>query len=257
MSTDGHTGLVDFDRLRACLATLSAEYPDFLRRAVLIGGGACWFYRAMLERGTDPDFKVPSFTTEEESRWLSKDMDFTGLMAHEAGDLMPDRWVPDETGRRHLSINGVRLGFAQMGFWLDAETARQTCRRGRVLGPNGTPVDFLVVDPIALYREKQYAAERRNAPGDRPHLALLREFLRREAVRQVDELLRDPSLDRERECVDFLRRLRDTDAEILRDGRVRRRMTAARETTPGSLAIRQAAAAVAPFCDDDSDASRG
>lgn len=221
MSSDEAVVRVDFDGLRRCLSTLSEEYPDFLMRAVLIGGGACWFYRALLERADDPDFRTPEFSPDEEERWLSKDLDFIGLMGFEAEQLMPQRVHTDEKGRTYIAVDGVRLGFAQMCFWLDSETARATCRVGRVVGPSGQDVDFFVADPVSLYREKEYAAQRRNAPGDALHLALLREFLGWDIVNHARGFIGDPSLANERKCFELYRRALSLAPEVVGDPRVR------------------------------------
>ncbi len=248
MSTDDGQLRVDYDRLRACLGTLSREHGDFLRRTVLIGGGACWFYRALLNRVDDPEFSVPSFSPEEESLWLSKDLDFTGLMGHEAEALMPRRVVTDEAGRSYIAIDGIRLGFAQICFWLDADTAKATCRRGRVTGLNGEAIDFFVADPVSLFREKQYATERRNAPADSLHLALLREFLGWDVIHHVRGFLADPALDQERKCVEFLKSVKSLAPEILCDPRVARRgVLDAGDSTRNSPAMMQAATVLKPF----------
>ena len=114
-------------------------------------------------------FRVPVYSADDESKWLSKDLKFTGLMGHAAEELMPQRVIKDDAGRSYLSMEGVRLGFAQMCFWLDSDTAKQNCRHARIEETNREPVDFFVADPVSLYREKQSAIGRRNAPGDPPH----------------------------------------------------------------------------------------
>ncbi len=52
-------------------------------RLVLVGGSACMFYRALLEKYADPDFLAPRFSEAEEKLWLSKDVDFMGMTKEE------------------------------------------------------------------------------------------------------------------------------------------------------------------------------
>jgi hypothetical protein len=44
----------DWNRIRAALRLLHEVFPGFLENVVLIGGGACWFYREALRQWADP-----------------------------------------------------------------------------------------------------------------------------------------------------------------------------------------------------------
>ena len=157
----------------------------------MIGGGACLFYRARLRQANDPDFSVPSLSLIHEQSWLSKDLDFTGIFSGDALELLPQMVVRDAAGREFLEVEGVRLGFAQVGLTLDPELALETARTGEFEW-EGEPVQFLVADPVTLFREKQALVERRNQPGDTLHLALLGDYSAWEVTTAVERLL-DPA----------------------------------------------------------------
>ena len=73
--------------------------------------------------------------------------------------MLPALIQTDSDGNRMLKVNGVRIGFAQVGVTFDPEEAFTRARVGQFLdGPD--LVEFLVIDPVTLYREKQAAAER-------------------------------------------------------------------------------------------------
>jgi hypothetical protein len=56
--------IYDWERVRAALKLLAARFPDFFPDWVLIGGGACWFYRESLKLAHDQDFPAPVCTPE-------------------------------------------------------------------------------------------------------------------------------------------------------------------------------------------------
>ena len=68
--------IYNWERVRAALKLLSEAFPDEFPNWVLIGGGASWFFREQLKRANDPDFRVPAYSSDEETIWLSKDVDF-------------------------------------------------------------------------------------------------------------------------------------------------------------------------------------
>ena len=79
--------IYDWERVREALKLLAARFPDDFPNWVLIGGGACWFYRESLRLAKDPDFTPPDCTAAEEQIWLSKDVDIMGLTEEEAAGL--------------------------------------------------------------------------------------------------------------------------------------------------------------------------
>lgn len=216
---------VDWERAKLCLAALQHESPAFLRRALLIGGGACWFYRHSLRRADDPDFRVPSLAPELEARWLSKDLDFTGIFSGDAFALLPQLAVRDAQQREFLQVEGVRIGFAQVGLTIDPEEAMQHCRVVRFTGTGGQPVEFFVADPVTLYREKLALVERRNAPADPLHLAVLADYVRLEICQRAEQLCARATLTETKAGLNFLRLVASRAPELPTDERVVRRVS--------------------------------
>ncbi len=218
--------MVDWDRLKRCLAALHESSPAFLSRGILIGGAACWFYRALLRKASDPDFPVPPFRPDEEQQWLSKDIDFTGIFSVDARELLPDSIVTDKNGNVHLQIEGIRLGFAQTGIVLDPESARENCRVGRFQITPEKSVEFFVIDPVTLYREKTALRERRNGWNDRLHLQLLTEFVGWDVCEHARRLLSANGLAETQLCLKFLRLAEKGALEIFQLPKVRHRLEA-------------------------------
>jgi hypothetical protein len=216
----------DWPALKRCLARLHREARPFLGRALLIGGGACLFYRARLAAAGDPDFTVPTLAPEAEQLWLSKDLDFTGVFSGDALELIPQFVTRDSAGREFLEVEGVRLGFAQVGLTIDPERALETARTGE-FEADGALVHFLVADPVTLYREKQALVLRRNQPGDALHLALLHDYLAWEITVAAGELLTESTLLPVPEARLHTTLLTDAShrvPEILRDARIQSRL---------------------------------
>ena len=118
----------------------------------MIGGAACWFYRHQLKKAGDPDFQVAPFAREKENQWLSRDLDFTGIFSQEALHLLP-HLVVEHKGRKHVEVDGVRLGFAQVGLTIDPEEALTNARVAAIT-VEGRVVEFLVADPLTVGAEK-------------------------------------------------------------------------------------------------------
>jgi hypothetical protein len=175
------TKRVDWSGIKQCLALLHAASPIFLTRSLLIGGAASWFYRIQLQNARDPDFREPPETERTREIWLSKDIDFTGIFRGDAYELLPAFLEKADGGRTILQVNGVRVGFAQVGVTFDPEEAFARARIAE-FQEGGHAVQFLVMDPVSLYREKQALAQKRNQPNDALHLSVLKEFLAWEFV---------------------------------------------------------------------------
>lgn len=194
---------------------------------MLIGGGACLFYRARLAAAGDPDFRVAPLDPETERLWLSKDLDFTGVFSGEAMELVPHLVVCDAAGHEYLEVEGVRLGFAQVGLVLDPERALETARTGEFETESGT-VEFLVADPVTLfYLEKQALVQRRGQPGHSVDLALLHDYVAWEVVHAAERLLAGPeslSVGETRHWLALLTDAAHRAWEITRDPRLRRRL---------------------------------
>jgi hypothetical protein len=217
---------VDWVGVKRCLSILNRETPTFLSHSLLIGGAACWFYRTQLEAVNDPDFKLPEEATAE-NLWLSKDIDFTGIFRADAYEMLSSHVENDPTGNRILKVGGIRIGFAQVGVTFDPEEAFQRARVGRF--PDGTTtVQFLVIDPVTLYREKQALAAKRNQPNDHAHLAALTEFLCAEVTKLAESYVQNSSADlsEQNEAISFLLEVKGRAPEILQDPRLSNRIKA-------------------------------
>lgn len=227
---------VDWEQAKRCLAALHRESPAFLSQALLIGGAACWFYRYSLQRAADPEFPVPPRTPAQDLLWLSKDLDFTAIFSADALTLLPRLSRQDrEIRREFLQVEGVRLGFAQVGLTIDPEEAMQRCWVGSFAADSGMKVEFFVADPVTLYREKLALTERRNAPADSLHLALLAEFVRREVCLRAEQLGEPDALALAKQALNFLTLVRDRAPDLLADERVRRRVNTRLERKDRSL----------------------
>ncbi len=222
MQTEPRT--VDWERIKHCLAEIDGASRDFLRQALLIGGAACWFYRHQLKKADDPDFKATQLTPENESRWLSRDLDFTGIFSQDALQALP-HYVVEHGGRKHLVVNGVRLGFAQVGLTIDPEEAIKDARVA-AFSAGGKIVEFLVADPLTLYYEKCKLCLQRGLPNDHLHKELLFDYLAYELSVGAERLMGEPRLPaREANLVLKLWiNVKNKTPEILEDCRLRKRV---------------------------------
>ena len=146
--------------LKAGLRDLHEQNPDFLSKAILVGGAACMFYRAVLARSQSPLFPVPDPGPEGEAAWLSKDVDFTHVQRE---DLPASPIIP--------------LGLLQSGVRLSALDYAETVRTSALEFEDGCIVPILVADPLELYREKQACVAKLRRPQDQVHLDLLEVYL--------------------------------------------------------------------------------
>lgn len=219
---------VDWERIKRCLTVLHRDARPFLSRALLIGGAACWFYRIQLRQAADPDFPVPALAPQTEAQWLSKDLDFTGIFGGDALLLMPRQLLRETDGVPHIEVEGVRLGFAQVGLTIDPEEAMGTAEVA-TFQAGEQRVEFLVADPVTLFREKQALAQRRGALHDGLHLALLQSYLAWRLTRATEQFLEAdgqlPAAEARAQAALFAA-LKAKAPEILRDERMLRRLHA-------------------------------
>jgi hypothetical protein len=214
---------VNWELAKSCLVELSREAPSILSQGVIIGGIACWFYRHLLSKTQDPDFRVPVLSAEQEQLWLSKDIDFTNFFAQDARELLKEHVVQDAQGRVYLKIADIPIGFAQVGVTFDPESAWVQSWVGTFTWSEKF-VQCRVLDPITLYREKLALSQRRGYESDRLHCALVAEYLRFETCRQVLSLVAAKSLEERTTALRFLLCIRDRASEICRDERLSRRI---------------------------------
>lgn len=100
--------IYDWERVRAAMKLLAEEFPAEFPTWVLIGGGACWFYRATLQEAGDPEFRMPPVGPDDEINWLSKDVDFMGLTEAEAAALLQS---PFNSETHTISYRGLEVDF--------------------------------------------------------------------------------------------------------------------------------------------------
>jgi hypothetical protein len=216
---------IDWETAKSCLAELNRQAPSILHQGIIIGGIACWFYRNLLTKAQDADFRVPELSAEQERLWLSKDIDFTNFFAQDARELLKQHIVTDAHGRLQIRLAGVPIGFAQVGVTFDPEAVWAESWIG-TFRSNDIVVQCRILDPITLYREKLALSQKRGFESDRLHCALLTEFLRYETCRQANTLASADALDLKTDALQFLLAIQDRAAEICRDSRVCKRLTA-------------------------------
>lgn len=216
---------VDWETIKGCFVELHRISRPFLGRALLIGGAACWFYRNQLQKAGDADFKVPLLSKETESQWLSRDIDFTGIISFEALEMLPHQIVKDQNGREHVEVNGIRFGFAQVGLTIDPQEALLNARIASFKHGNET-IEFLVADPITLYLEKQALSKRRGSKNDFLHFSLLHDYVAYETVNFVEQTLRPEGLkvSELKRANSFLLSVKSRIPEVLSDPRVQKRL---------------------------------
>lgn len=162
----------DWERVRAALKRLSEAFPEEFPAWVLIGGGACWFYREALRTAADPAFPVPSYSPDEEQVWLSKDVDFMGLTEKEAEELFQATFKPET---HTITFQGLEVDFLEEGLRLTLRDALNHMRE-----VHAGDLVFYVIAPEVLYTEKCALLANKERPQDRLHHALLAQFLKHE-----------------------------------------------------------------------------
>lgn len=218
------SGTVDWEQAKRCLLKIDQTSRDFLSRALLIGGAATWFYRQQLVKADDPDFNLQASRPTDEDKWVSRDIDFTGVLSEDAFLLLPGTVEKDKNGKKYIEVEGVRLGFAQVCLTFDATEAYPDASVAQITVEDKI-VQFLVVDPIRLYYEKQKLCRDRRAPNDFQHFALLREFIAYELVRGAERVLEGiATVPETRDTLIFWERVSKKVCEFLQDKRIKRRL---------------------------------
>ena len=168
----------DWNRIRAALSLLQEAFPGLMENVVLIGGGACWFYREALRQYEDRDFPVPAWTEAEEAIWLSKDVDFMGSDREEASQLLQ---TPFDEETHTFHFRGLELDFLEEGLRLTPQNA--VLSRRVVQLPELT---FYVAEASLLYAEKRALVHAKARPQDPVHERLLALFLKCEFCREIE-----------------------------------------------------------------------
>ena len=208
--------IYDWERVRSALKLLAEEFPAAFPTWVLIGGGACWFYRESLQQAVDPDFRVPLMRPEDETQWLSKDIDFMGLTEAEAEALLGSPFNPET---HTISFRGLEVDFLEEGFRLTLELVEANSREVRA-----TDFVFSVINPAILYSEKCALIANKARPQDHLHHALLAEFLKHEFCDDVEH----PATLEVRDWLANARIVKTADLKFFEnDERLRRRLLSA------------------------------
>ena len=203
----------DWVRVRAALQLLEETFPAEFPTWVLIGGGACWFYRESLRNANDADFCVPPFGPEDEIHWLSKDVDFMGLKELEASELFNAPFKPDA---HTISFHGLEVDFLEEGFRLTLDLVQANSREVRT-----SDFSFSVVDPAILYSEKCALIANKARPQDPLHHKLLAEFLKYELCTDLEK----PGALIARNWIASARTIKTADLDFFaRDERLQRRL---------------------------------
>lgn len=171
--------IYDWERVREALKLLAARFPDDFPNWVLIGGGACWFYREALKTARDQDFPAPACTPAEEQAWLSKDVDFMGPTVAEAVDLFQS---PFKTETHTISFEGLEVDFLEEGLRLTLRDALTHMRE-----VHAVDLIFFVLAPELLYMEKCALLANKARPQDHLHHALLVQFLKYEFCADLEK----------------------------------------------------------------------
>jgi hypothetical protein len=170
--------IYDWEKVHAALKLLAARFPDFFPNWVLIGGGACWFYRESLRQAHDVDFPVPPSTPADEQTWLSKDVDFMGLSVEEAEGLFA---VPFKPETHTISFEGLEVDFLEEGLRLTMSVAEANAREVRM-----DDLVFYVLAPETLFAEKSALLANKARPQDHLHQAVLVQFLKHELCADLE-----------------------------------------------------------------------
>lgn len=170
--------IYDWEKVRAALKLLAARFPDFFPNWVLIGGGACWFYRESLRQAHDVDFPIPPSTPADEQVWLSKDVDFMGLTVEEAEGLFEAPFNPET---HTISFQGLEVDFLEEGLRLTMGVAEANAREVRM-----DDLVFAVLAPETLFAEKSALLASKARPQDHLHHAVLVQFLKHELCADLE-----------------------------------------------------------------------
>jgi hypothetical protein len=195
----------DWEKVRAALKLLATRFPEFFPDWVLIGGGACWFYRESLRQANDPDFPVPTATPADEDVWLSKDVDFMGLTVEEAEGLFQAPFKPET---HTISFEGLEVDFLEEGLRLTLRDALTHAREVRL-----SDLVFSVIAPETLFAEKCALLANKERPQDRLHHAVLVQFLKHELCADLEN---PAALDSE-DWVDRVRSVKTSDLKFFTD----------------------------------------
>lgn len=166
-------GDVDWNKAREVLSEIQKINPGFIADNVIIGGSAAWFYRTLLEKENDQDFRLPDYTEAENAIWLSRDIDFIGTKREDYPAELQTEPVGDPP---KVFIKGVWVDSPNTGLFITKESALKTA----IEVENATTgIFYKIVSPTLLYHEKQaLILNKKNRPQDNLHLKTLQQASR-------------------------------------------------------------------------------
>ena len=170
----------NWDAIREGLKRIGTQNPDFLANAVLVGGAACWYYRLALSQANDADFPIPVYTPDQETVWLSKDLDFMGESSEEISQLIGQPCPPRGT---LLEYAGATLDFIEAGLKMTPQAANHTARKAQV-----GDLTFYIASPSLLFAEKNACvSQKKDRPQDPLHRDVLARFIKMELCRSLEQ----------------------------------------------------------------------
>ena len=193
------------------------------------------FYRHQLFRANDSIFRLAPANPNEENRWLSRDIDFTGIFSQDALCLLP-HYIAEAEGRKFIVVDGVRFGFAQVGVTFNPEEAMEYAWVAHFI-VDDKKVEFLVLDPVTLYFEKCKLCVQRGSKNDHLHKNLLFDYIAYELVRRAEKYLKDTALPiaESKSILQLWLRVKNKTPEILQDKRLLGRLNPLLADKPNHL----------------------
>ena len=163
-------GDVDWNKAKETLLEIQKINPGFTSDNSVIGGSAAWFYRTLLEKENDQDFRLPHYTAVENVIWLSKGLDFIGT---KRADYPAELQTKPEGDPPQVRVKGVWVDSPDEGLFMTKDRALKTAIE--VENPASESY-YKIASPILLYREKKtLILQKENRPQDTLHLKTLQQ----------------------------------------------------------------------------------
>lgn len=197
----------DWHGIKQGLRALYESHPQVYDTAILVGGGACWFYRVQLSTAKDADFHERHYSVDEQADWLSKDADFTNI---------EPELLPREAGN-------FPIGCVQFGTRVCPEEYYENARTVSLRYLDGFKFQLLVADALDLHKEKTALMHRVSRVQDPLHVEILEEFLRYDLCALAEQLVREGD-EKLRSWMDLSHRLRNYAPELLTHPALLRRL---------------------------------
>jgi len=203
-------GNVDWNKARETLREIQKINPGFTSDNSVIGGSAAWFYRTLLEKDNDQDFRLPHYTAAENAIWLSKDLDFIGT---KRADYPAELQTKPEGEPPKIRIKGVWVDSPDEGLFITKDRALKTAIE--VENPAAGSF-YKIASPTLLYREKKTLILKKI---DRPQDSLHLKTLEQASKLVICKLAEDQALNQKQAGLLFklLKEAQEIAPEILQD----------------------------------------